>query len=77
MSGETDITIHEGMMVYGSDGRPIGAVEEVREGGICVNGRMVLLPALWRVTEDGVYLRDSGERLRPQSGPRQWQPPRA
>lgn len=73
MDDADEVTIRAGMPVYGSDGQTIGAVEEVRPDGIRVNGRMVLLAALWRVTEDAVYLRDAGERLRPGAA-RQWRP---
>ena len=69
------VGIHQGMQVYGSDGQPIGTVEAVRDNGIVVNGRTVLFPALGRVTEEGVYLRDHGTRLRTGDGVRQWTPP--
>lgn len=69
------VEIEPGMQVHGSDGQPIGTVEEVRDNGILVNGRMVLFPALGRVTEEGVYLRDPGAWLRPGGSARQWTPP--
>ncbi len=71
---EDAIEIRQGMPVYGSDGRPIGPVEEVTDTGVRVNGRLVRYPALARVTEDGLYLKDPGDYLRVKSGPRQWKP---
>ena len=61
MSSEGNI--YEGMEVYGNNDRFIGTVDAMHGDGFHVNGEHIPTSAIARVTENRVYLSDTGARF--------------